>query len=377
MYNNSTHFLHMRKALDLARRAGIRETSPNPRVGAVIVKDGRIIGEGYHHGPGTPHAEAAAITDAQTRFPQQLPGAALYVTLEPCCHSGPGKRTPPCTDAVLRSGIASVCAAGPDPNPQVAGRGFELLRARGLKVASGILEQEAEELNRWYFHAMRTGRPWVILKAAQSLDGFIADRGGKSKWISCPESREEVHRLRAEVDAVIVGRGTFNADDPLLTSRVGLLQDSGARQPVPVILGSPSKMKAENRLLRNPPSGMIIACPEDALNAAGAFESRGIKILGFTDLDELLRSIRTMGINSVLVEGGNSVFSSFIEKGLADEMILYIAPVLFGSGVPGVSGFRGAGGKEYKGFLSADWTRLGADIRFRGIFNGGPECLPA
>ncbi len=274
-------------------------------------------------------------------------------------------------------GITSVCAAVQDPNPQVAGRGLELLRARGLKVTSGILEQEAEELNRWYFHSMRTGRPWVILKAAQSLDGFIADRSGKSKWISCPESREEVHRLRADVDAVLVGRGTFNSDDPLLTSRAGRFQDADVRQPVPIILGSPGRLNPGSRLLLNPPSGMIIACSDEAFNNAEEFESRGIKILRFTDLSELLRTLRTLGINSILVEGGNRVFNSFIGQGLADEMMLYIAPLLFGSGLPGLSGFDGAGENAAPAFISADWARLGTDIRFRGLFKGGPECLPA
>jgi len=240
---------YMERALGLARKAEGR-TDPNPMVGAVLVRSGRIVAEGWHRRAGTPHAEAVALRRAGAR----ARGATLYVTLEPCCHTD--KRTPPCTDAIIRSGVARVVAAMADPNPRVRGRGIRRLRAAGISVSTGLLGAEARRCNRVFVHYMKTGTPWVTMKAAQSLDGRIATRGGDSKWITSPAARKLGHMHRSRNQAILVGVQTVLADDPRLTARV-----PGGRDPVRIVLDSRLRTPPESRIFEEGRSPVWICRP--------------------------------------------------------------------------------------------------------------------
>ena len=260
---------HMREALDLAARPGWR-THPNPMVGAVVVKDGRVVGRGWHRRPGGPHAEILSMRDAGRR----ARGATLYVTLEPCCHHG---KTPPCTDAVIGAGVSRVVAAMRDPNPKVAGRGLRILRRNRIQVETGLLGGAARRLNEAFCRRVEENRPWVILKSAISLDGKIATASGDSKWITSAASRAHVHRLRDSVDAILAGIGAVLADDPRLTARPA---GRTGRDPVRVILDSalriPLKAKALNR---SSPASIIVATTARAeVRRALALRDRGVEV---------------------------------------------------------------------------------------------------
>ena len=297
-------------------------------VGCVLVKDESIVGEGFHLAAGRPHAEVEALTSAA----DSARGATAYVTLEPCAHVG---RTPPCTRALIESGIARVVAAVQDPNPKVSGRGFETLRAAGIEVEVGLMAAEARELNRAYFHFHATGRPFVTLKAAMSLDGKIAARSGDSKWITSEASRELVHRLRAQSAAILCGVGTVLADDAMLTARI----PNVPRQPLRVVLDSD---------LRTPPGARIARTASEvptliavARGAAGEraqqLKDQGVEILhlprdnsGRVLLEPLLEELGRRSITSVLVEGGGETHAAFIEQRLFHRMLWFIAPKLIG-----------------------------------------------
>jgi diaminohydroxyphosphoribosylaminopyrimidine deaminase/5-amino-6-(5-phosphoribosylamino)uracil reductase len=315
----------MRRALELAER-GRGHVEPNPLVGAVLVRDGRVVGEGWHRRYGEAHAEVNALAEAGAA----ARGATLYVTLEPCCHHG---KTPPCTDAVLRAGVARVVAAMTDPFPQVAGKGAERLRAAGVPVTLGLCAEEALRLNAPYLKLLRTGRPYVHAKWAMTLDGKIATHTGDSKWISNDASRALVHRLRGRMDAVLVGVGTALADDPLLTAR-----PPGPRTLVRVVLDSAARLPPASRLVataRETP--VLIAAGTDAAEGkVEALRQLGCEVLRLPgpgqrpSVAALLDELGRRRMTNVLVEGGAAVLGSFLDARAMDEVHVFIAPRLAG-----------------------------------------------
>ncbi len=320
----------MRLALALAARG---RTSPNPKVGCVIVKGGRVIGSGYHRRAGLPHAEIEALADAKRRR-NSVRGATMYLTLEPCCRVYPGKRTPPCTDAILASGISRVVAAMRDPNPKVRGGGIAVLRNGGVRadVAGGFFEEGARGLNLPYIKWITRRVPYVTMKMAMSADGKIATRTGDSRWVSGKESRRLVHRMRSECDAVMVGAGTVKKDNPRLTARI-----PGGHDPVRVIVDSDLCLDAKARFMEDPEK-VIIAAAEIAKKGNGKnfskFESLGARVLfcGKKDVDLglLMRELGKLGIQSVLMEGGSDLNGSAIEAGIVDRIMFFIAPKIVG-----------------------------------------------
>jgi len=312
---------HMRRALSLARK-GWGQTAPNPMVGAVVVRDGVVVGEGYHRRFGGPHAEVEALRAAGER----ARGATVYVTLEPCNHYG---QTPPCTDALLAAGVARVVCATPDPNPQ-AGGGVERLRDAGVEVAVGVEEPSARELNAAFLHSFGSDRPWVTLKLAVSLDAALADAGRGPGWLTNPRSRREVHRLRAGHDAVAVGIRTALADDPALTVR-------GIRAPrVPprrVVFDRHARLRLESRLVRTAreiPVTVVAERPDPA--RARLLEAEGVEVLVAPSLPEALRLLRRTGTRSVLVEGGAAIAGALLAGALVDRLIIFQAPIVLGAG---------------------------------------------
>jgi len=314
----------MARALQLAARARGR-TSPNPMVGAVLVSGGRVIGEGYHHRAGEPHAEVLALRAAG----KAARGATLYVTLEPCCHHG---RTPPCTEAVIGAGVARVVAAMRDPDPRVAGKGLAAFRRAGVAVEVGPLEVEARRLNEAYLKRVTTGLPFVSLKTAMSLDGKIATAGGESQWITGERARAYGHRLRGEHDAILTGVETVLADDPQLTVRA-----ARGRNPQRVVADSRGRTPTAARVLTADERPAIIAVtdrtPERrraALETAGA----DVWVLpareGRVDLEALLRKLAANGVSSVLVEAGGTLAAGALAAGLVDRVYFFIAPCLLG-----------------------------------------------
>jgi diaminohydroxyphosphoribosylaminopyrimidine deaminase / 5-amino-6-(5-phosphoribosylamino)uracil reductase len=317
----------MRRALDLA--AGARgRTSPNPMVGAVLVKGGEVVGEGFHAYAGSDHAEVAALREAE----QAATGATLYVGLEPCCHQG---RTPPCVERIVGAGILRVVAACEDPNPAVSGKGIAALRAAGLQVDVGVLAEEAARLNEAFFTHIRTGRPFVILKTAASLDGKIATRTGESRWITGESARHRVHQLRNEVDAVLVGIGTVLRDDPLLTTRLGITdQRDPARVVVDNLARLPLRAKVVNRASTAP---TLLAVSQTAPRARlEALEREGIQVIVVdgsprrVSLGHLMDALGKLGFLSVMIEGGAEINASAFREGVVDKALLFLAPILIG-----------------------------------------------
>ena len=317
----------MRRALELAARARGR-TSPNPMVGAVIVKDGQVVGEGFHAYAGSDHAEVAALREAEAA----AAGATLYVSLEPCCHQG---RTPPCADQIVHAGIRRVVAACDDPNPSVSGRGIAALREAGITVEVGLFGEEAVRLNEAFFKYIRTGLPFVTLKVAASLDGKIATRTGESRWITGESARRRVHQLRNEVDAVLVGIGTVLRDDPLLTTRLGIADQ---RDPIRVIVDNlarlPLRAKVVNRASTAP---TILAVSQMAPRTKlEALEREGVQVIVVENsprrvsLERLLELLGKRGILSVMIEGGAEINASALRKGIADKVLVFMAPILIG-----------------------------------------------
>jgi diaminohydroxyphosphoribosylaminopyrimidine deaminase / 5-amino-6-(5-phosphoribosylamino)uracil reductase len=314
---------YMARALRLAAK-GMYTTDPNPRVGSVVVKDGVVIGEGWHKRAGEAHAEVLAVTQAGER----ARGADVYVTLEPCNHYG---RTPPCTDALLRAGVRRVVCAMQDPNPLTDGKGIARLRAAGVDVQVGLLEAQALALNPGFVSRLRNGRPFIREKIAASLDGRIATAGGESRWITGSSARTDVQRLRARSSAVVTGIGTVLADDPLLTVRAW---DIG-RQPLRVVLDSRLRTPPTAQLLRQPGRTLIATASDDAeraqrLTAAGAEIARLRGVDGRVDPVQLIPFLAKFGVNEVLVEAGPGVAGAFLAAGLIDELVVYLAPALLG-----------------------------------------------
>lgn len=337
---DKAHTAFMQRALDLAKRAKGR-TSPNPLVGAVIVKNGKVIGEGYHQKAGTAHAEVHARNAAG----ENARGATIYVTLEPCCHWG---RTPPCTEALINAGIAEVYIAEVDPNPKVAGKGVRQLEEAGLHVHVGLCAQEAADLNEIYRKYIQTGMPFVILKTAMSLDGKIATVSGESQWITSEVSRQHGHRIRDLVDAVLVGRGTLERDNPALTTR---LRDRHGQDAIRVVLDSRASTPTDARIF-NPESdaGVIIAVTSDApAGNVTALEKAGAEVITVTAVDgnrvcfkRLMEILGSREITSVLIEGGGEINASAITAGVVDKVMCFIAPkIIGGQNAPGPIGGEG------------------------------------
>ncbi|MBN2024012.1 MAG: bifunctional diaminohydroxyphosphoribosylaminopyrimidine deaminase/5-amino-6-(5-phosphoribosylamino)uracil reductase RibD [Pirellulales bacterium] len=350
---------HMRRALELAAE-GLGRVEPNPMVGCVIVRGAEIIGEGWHRQFGGPHAEIEALRLAGPR----AAGATMIVTLEPCCHHG---KTPPCADAVIAAGIRRVVVAQRDPFPQVDGGGIAWLEAAGVEVRSGVLEDDARRLNAPYLKLIETGRPWVIAKWAMTLCGKTATRTGRSRWISCEASREIVHALRGRVDAILVGRGTALADDPLL-----LAQPPGPRTALRVVLDSRATLPSNLQLVRTARDApvLIAAGPDAPAPATARLSQSGCEVFvcdGATReerLDALLIELGRRRMTNVLVEGGGQLVGSLLDAGQIDEVHAFIAPKLFGS-AEAPSPVAGAGVAEVAAAAALDEPtirQVGSDV---------------
>jgi diaminohydroxyphosphoribosylaminopyrimidine deaminase / 5-amino-6-(5-phosphoribosylamino)uracil reductase len=355
----------MARAVALAE-GGRGAASPNPMVGAVLVLDGRVVGEGFHRAAGEPHAEAQALLAAGPL----AAGATCYVTLEPCAHLG---RTPPCADALLQAGVARVVAALEDPDPRVDGAGLARLRAAGVAVTVGVGAGAAAEQNAAYLTHRRLGRPRVTLKAAASLDGKVAAPDGSSQWITGPAARADAHRLRAEADAVAVGAGTALADDPRLTAR---LPDFAGRQPLRVLVDAAGRVGAAGHLFDGAAPTLVATTAAAPAAAVDAWRRAGAEVLVCAealrgdggrgvDLAELAAALGRRGVLELLVEGGPRLHASFWAAGLADRLVWYLAPlVIGGDGAPGL--LRGDGAAtlaEARNLNIASVDRLGPDLR--------------
>ena len=328
----------MRRAMRLARQ-GAGWTNPNPLVGAVIVKDGRIIGEGYHELYGEAHAERNAIAACA----EDPAGATLYVTLEPCCHVG---KQPPCTEAVIAAGIKRVVVGSRDPNPLVSGKGNAALREAGIEVVEDVLRDRCDAINPVFFHFMNTGRPYVVSKWAMTLDGKIATHSGDGRWVSCAESRADTHRLRHRLAAVMVGIGTVIADDPMLTARC----DFPTRQPLRVVVDSNLRISTDSQLMQTAnrvPVLVATAVPQsdDRVRMLRIWGAEIVSLPrrdGEVDLAALIHLLGTRGIDSVLVEGGGTLHEAMFRTGLVDRTIVYLAPKVCG-GASAVTPVAGQG----------------------------------
>ena len=357
----------MARALALARK-GAGRVSPNPMVGCVIVKDGQVIGEGWHQKCGSLHAERNAFA-ACTQDPA---GATLYVTLEPCCHWG---RTPPCTDAILEHKIARVVVGCLDPNPLVAGKGVELLGAHGVEVTTGVLEGECKACNAVFFHYIQTKTPFVVLKYAMTLDGKIAACTGHSRWVTGEIARAHVHETRNWLSAILVGVGTVLADDPLLTCRM-----EGGRNPVRIVCDSHLRTPLTSQLIRTAKEAPTLLAAVERGETAEELEEAGAEILlckekeGKVDLADLMTKLGARGIDSVLLEGGGELAFSALEAGVVHRVQAYISPKLVG-GRTAKTPLGGAGFPTMDRAVRLEHltlTRLGDDI----LMEGDVPCLP-
>ena len=367
---------YMKLALRLAAR-GAGWVSPNPMVGAVVVKDGQIVGQGYHRRVGAAHAEVAALRQAG----DAAKDADLYVTLEPCNHQG---RTPPCTQAILAAGVARVIIASLDPNPQVTGGGAEYLQSQGVTVETGLLAAAARRLNEAWFHWVNTGRPWVIAKAACSLDGKIATVGGESQWLTGEAARAFAHRLRHQVDAILVGIDTVLADDPQLTTRLPgnhtknekRKTEKPGKDPIRIILDSQLRIPLTAKVLHlDSPAPTWVACTEASPpQKVRELERLGAEVLllppdsGRVSLSDLLKLLGGRQIQSLLVEGGAEVLGSFFDQNLVHMFHFFYAPrFLGGRAAPGVLGGRGVHFlKNAPQAQDLHFRRLGPDVLISG-----------
>lgn len=368
-------FEYMRMAADLAVK-GMGFVNPNPLVGAVVVKDGRVIGQGWHTGYGRAHAEREALA-ACTENPE---GAVMYVTLEPCCHYG---KQPPCTDAILEAGIAKVVAGMCDPNPLVAGKGIGILRRAGVEVRSGLLEEEIRKMNRVFIKYITEKRPWVVLKSAMTLDGRIASRTGDSKWVTGEESRSFVQRLRSRYMGIMAGRGTVEADNPMLNCRL-----EGMRSPVRFLPDSMASIALDSNIVRTARQYRTVlfhtsGAPENKLAALMAAGVETVECRAETgsdagradgghalpDPEDMLDKIGAAGVDSVLLEGGGNLNWSFVSRGLVDEYYMFYAPKIIG----GEDASASVAGEGFAMMNDAERVRiesvemLGEDVLIRGF----------
>jgi diaminohydroxyphosphoribosylaminopyrimidine deaminase / 5-amino-6-(5-phosphoribosylamino)uracil reductase len=359
MFTSSDHGF-MSRALELAR-LGLTTTTPNPRVGCVIVKDGVVIGEGWHRRAGEPHAEIIALGEAGGR----ARGATVYVTLEPCSHFG---RTPPCVDALVEARVARVIAAMEDPNPTVNGQGLVRLRDAGVDVRCGLLQHEATELNIGFVSRMARGRPWVRLKVASSLDGLTALADGTSQWLTGEAARRDGHVWRARACAVLTGIGTVRDDDPQLTVRWVETE----RQPIKVIVDSRLQIDLEAKVLKGAPAW--IACAVENPGKEAELRDRGCELIrlpnphGKVDLARLMAELGARGINELHVEAGHRLNGSMVRAGVVDEVLAYVAPALLGAGLPMFDLEPPEDLEKRRGLRFTDLERIGPDLRLMARF---------
>lgn len=356
-----TKFEYMQLAIDLAKK-GIGHTSPNPLVGCVVVKDGKIMTDGYHERYGEFHAERNALIHCE----EDLAGADLYVTLEPCCHQG---QTPPCTDIILEREIGRVYIGAMDPNPKVAGKGAQILREHGIVVETGILEKECLALNEVFFHYITTGIPYVAMKYAMTMDGKIATYTGDSKWVTGEVARRHVHELRKRYSAIMIGIGTVLVDDPMLNCRI----EEGV-DPVRVICDSRLRIPLESRIVQTAKEiPVIVAYAEGEPAKERALEEAGVELLrvddrGKVDFPELLRELGEKKIDSVLIEGGGTFHGTVLKSGMVNRIYCYMAPKLIG-GKEAKSPVEGDGFSYMREALEVTGTeiiKLGEDICITG-----------
>lgn len=359
------HEFWMKKAIELAEK-GRGWTSPNPVVGAVLVKDGVEISTGYHRKYGEPHAEVIAINGAG----EKAKGATLYVNLEPCCIHG---KTPPCTEAIIRAGVKKVVIGTIDPNPLINGKGIEILKNSGIEVITGILEEECRKINRGFFKYISTGLPWVTLKLALTIDGFIADMSGNSKWISSSNSRNQVKQKRSNFDSIMVGIGTVMKDNPELLP----LDRSGYipyRVVIDELLNTPINHNLVSDRYRN--RTIIVTCNNKKEEKIKHLTNKGVKIIqteptdfGWVNMENALEKLADTGITSIFCEGGSQIAGSLINKRLIDEIEIFYAPKIIGKGINAFSGFH----RTIEHPISIKWNyieQLGEDIHLIG------ELLP-
>jgi len=342
----------MARAFRLAEK-GLGYTSPNPPVGAILLRNGEIVGKGYHRRAGMPHAEVETLRKAG----EKAGGATLVVTLEPCAHFG---KTPPCADSIIAAGVTRVVCSTADPNPIVAGSGYHKLRAAGIEVVDGVLKNQAEKFYRSYFKFISTGLPFVTLKFAQSIDGRIATKTGHSQWISSRESLVYSHRLRAQCDAILIGSGTLRHDNPKLTTRL-----VKGRNPIRIVLSESGEFPTDRDIFSDGQAITYIAVSEEFAKR----EVKGRKILRLKkgpvglDLQSLLKQLGEMGVMNLLVEGGAEVLTSFLRQRLADKIVICVAPIIIGLGI------------ETIGDLGIE--KLDDAIRLENIevTKSGPDCI--
>ena len=352
---------YMARALELAAR-GMNTATPNPRVGCVIVNRGVVVGEGWHHKAGEPHAEANALAAAGTN----AHGATVYVTLEPCAHTG---RTPPCADALIRADVSRVVAAMLDPNPQGAGGGKKL-EAAGIRFECGLMEDEARELNIGFASRMTRGRPWVRMKVAASLDGRTALANGQSQWITGPAARKDGHAWRARACAVLTGIGTVTADDPRLDVREVPVE----RQPLRVIVDSRLETPLTARILQG--GSVLMFCAVDNAAARAALEGRGAEVVniananGKVDLPAMLAELGRRGINELHVEAGVKLNGSLVREGCVDEVLVYLAPSFLGDAAQGMASLALTSLDERVALTFRSVDRVGDDLRIVARFKG-------
>ena len=363
----------MRRALELAAASQGR-TSPNPTVGAVLVKDGKVVGEGFHAFAGSDHAECGAVRDAQGH----ASGATLYVTLEPCCHHG---KTPPCAALIAQAGIRRVVAACQDPNPAVNGKGFDALRAAGIAVDVGCLAEEAIQLNEAFFTFVRLGRPFVIMKIAASLDGKIATRTGESRWITGESARHHVHQVRNVVDGVLVGIGTVLRDDPMLTTRLGV---EDQRDPARIIVDNLARLPLRAKVINRASTAPTYIAVSDMAPQARleSLEREGVQIIRVEEsprrvsLARLLQTLGKMGFLSVMIEGGAEINASALTEGVVDKVLLFLAPMLVG-GSSSASAVAGDGIDTFSQatrLIDVRIERFDGDILVEGYVRGHEQA---
>lgn len=364
------HAVFMAQALELARN-GLYSTAPNPRVGCVVVRDGCVVGRGWHHRAGEAHAEVLALQEAGV----QAQGATVFVTLEPCAHHG---RTPPCADALIAAGVATVVVAVRDPDPRTAGQGIQRLREAGITVHEGVLEAEARELNVGFFSRCQRQRPWVRVKLAMSLDGRTALASGQSQWITSPDARADVQRLRARSCAVMTGMGTVQADDPLLTVRdavaLGLAADAELRQPLRVVLDSLGRVRPDARLFTasspillattvvgEPPLSQFFRGHEQVSVLAAGLSNR-VNLMGLMGYLAVQRQC-----NELLVEAGPVLAGALWQAGLVDELVIYMAPRLLGHDGRPLLNMSAAGLPDEPDLTIRDIRAVGRDWRIVAV----------
>jgi len=361
------HFYYMNLALDEARK-GVGRVSPNPAVGAIIVKDGEVVGRGYHKKAGTPHAEVHAIQDAG----QLAKDATLYVTLEPCNHTG---RMPPCTEAILRAEITKVVIGMSDPNPRVTGGGADYLKSQGVEIISGVFEQQCKALNHPFIKHSVTGLPWIIMKAGLSLDGRISVSQRQPAALTGAESKKYVHQIRNQVDAILIGVETALIDNPSLTTRLEGFAET--RDPLRIVLDSRLRLPTDALMLTQDSSAetWVFCCEQPPPEKELQLVKSGAKVFRMpsdadkrVDLAELLRFLGQQNITSVLVEGGAQVHGAFYRQNLVDELLLFYAPCIIGDqGTPLVHGYTLSNRSEAPLFSSISVQLLGNDVLFKAL----------